>query len=327
MKKQTFALFATVCILSAAVQADIIETFGSGTNSFTMTFVPIGNPGNAADTTGNPNPAGSVGYNYNMGKYEVSRDMIIKANAEGNLEITLENLSSFGGNGANRPAHGISWNEAARYVNWLNTSLGFSPAYKFAVQPGQSGYFSNGDIQLWQASDPGYNPANQFRNSLARYFLPSMDEWYKAAYYDPNANGGAGGYWNFPTGSDNAPTPVSGGTAADTAVYDGQPGPADINNAGGLSPYGVMGLGGNVIEWEETTFDLLNNNPLSLRSLRSGSWGNSAVTMSSSFRNGQFSPLAQGFFGFRVASIPEPSSAALLMLASVGLWQRRMRRS
>jgi sulfatase modifying factor 1 len=176
----TLVSLTLLCVPTA--QAAIIESFGSGANQFNMTFVPIGNPGNAADTTGSPNPAGSVGYHYRMGKYEVSRDMIIRANAEGNLGITLQDMTNFGGNGANRPATGVSWNEAARYVNWLNTSQGYSPAYKFAVQPGQGGYNSNAQIQLWQISDQGYNVANRFRNSQARYFLPSMDEWYKAAY-------------------------------------------------------------------------------------------------------------------------------------------------
>ena len=44
-------------------------TFGSGTNQFNMEFVKIGNPGNAADTTGKPNPAGAVGYEYAIGKF------------------------------------------------------------------------------------------------------------------------------------------------------------------------------------------------------------------------------------------------------------------
>ena len=115
MKTIAALTFLSLALLSVpTAHADIIESFGSGANQFNMVFVPIGNPGNAADTTGSPNPAGSVAYNYNMGKYEVSRDMIIKANAEGNLEITLADMTSFGGNGANRPATGISWNEAAR---------------------------------------------------------------------------------------------------------------------------------------------------------------------------------------------------------------------
>jgi formylglycine-generating enzyme len=322
----TLLALALVCVPTA--HAAIIESFGSGSNQFNMTFVPIGNPGNAAHTTGNPNPAGSVGYNYRMGKYEVSRDMINKANADGNLGITLADMASFGGNGANRPATGVSWNEAARYVNWLNTSKGFAPAYKFELQPGDVGYNANANIQLWQAGDSGYNAANAFRNSQARYFLPSMDEWYKAAYYDPNANGGAGGYWIFPTGSDTL-NAVSGGTAEGTAVY-GQPtsqGPADIDNTGGLSSYGVMGMGGNVWELEETTFDLLNSSPSSVRGVRGGDWDGNPIFLSASFRFNRDPTFGDINLGFRVASIPEPSSAALLMLGSLGLWQRRKRSS
>lgn len=330
MKRVTILMLFVLCMHTCGLiaQAAIIDTFGTGTNTFTMTFEPIGNPGNAADTTGNPNPAGSVGYHYNMGKYEVSRDMFIKANAEGNLGITVFDMADIGvpsGNGANRPAYGVSWNEAARYVNWLNTSKGYSPAYKFATQPGDVDYSSNAQIQLWQLGDAGYNASNQFRNSQAKYFLPSMDEWYKAAYYDPNANGGTGGYWDFPNGSDTAPTAVSGGTTAGTAVYD-QPhdqGPADVTNAGGLSPYGVMGLGGNVWEWEETEFDLVNDSESSARGMRSGLWVYDSHPLSTSFR-APHDPTNR-FLGFRVASIPEPSSAALLMLATVGLWQRRKR--
>lgn len=307
MNKQFFALFVAACILSTAAHADITESFGSGANQFNMTFVPIGNPSNVADTTtGIPNPAGSVGYAYNMGKFEVSRDMVIKANAEGNLGITLQDMSGLGGNGLNRPATGVNWNEAARFVNWLNTSQGFAPAYKFAVQPGQAGYSANADIELWQPTDDGYNPANLFRNSQAKYFLPSINEWHKAAYYDPNKNGGTGGYWNYSTGSDSAPSAVSGGTAAGTAVFNRPSiqGPADIDNAGGLSPYLLMGMGGNVGEWEETEFDRLNNDPTSSRGLRGGHWNNTSSILHASAR---LSSLPTGSIinhGFRVASVP-----------------------
>ena len=100
----------------------VTESFGSGANQFTMDFVTIGNPSNAADTTGAPNPAGSVAYTYNLGKYEVSRDQIDKANAAGSLGITVYDMSLYAGNGVNRPAQGISWNEAARFVNYLNSA-------------------------------------------------------------------------------------------------------------------------------------------------------------------------------------------------------------
>ena len=102
------------------------------------------------------------------------------------------------------PAAGVTWNEAARFANWLNTSEGFPPAYKFATQPRDAGYRVNENILLWETGDPGFDATNPFRNNLARYVLPSVDEWFKAAYYDPNANDGAGGYWKYPTGSDSA---------------------------------------------------------------------------------------------------------------------------
>lgn len=47
-----------------------------------MTFDAIGNAGNSDVITGSPNPAGAVSYAYNMGKYEVSEDMIAKYNIE-----------------------------------------------------------------------------------------------------------------------------------------------------------------------------------------------------------------------------------------------------
>ena len=141
--------------------------------------------------------------------------MVIKANAEGGLAITLQDMTSLGGNGLDRPATGVSWNEAARFVNWLNISEGFQPAYKFSTQPGGGGCSANANIVLWQAGDTGFDPANPFRNSLAHYFLPSANEWYKAAYYDPIS----GSYFENPTGSNGAPTPVSSGTATGAAVY------------------------------------------------------------------------------------------------------------
>jgi hypothetical protein len=44
------------------------------------------------------------------------------------------------------------------------------------------------NIGLWTPSDTGYDPTNLYRNNLARYSLPSVDEWYKAAYYDPTSS-------------------------------------------------------------------------------------------------------------------------------------------
>jgi hypothetical protein len=249
MRLTTNSLFVLLSLAIAGTHA-LGDTFGNASNTFDIEFVSIRNPGNATDDdSANPNFAGSVPYIYRIGKFEISEQMIDKANALGGLGITRSNR------GPNKPATNVNWNEAARFVNWLNISRGSVPAYKFAIQPGESGYDANADIELWTSSDSGYDPANPLRNTQARYFLPHFNEWYKAAYYDPATEA----YFDYPTGSDTAPIAVAGGRTEGTAVYSTVPsgllaGPADIVDAGGLSPYGTMAQGGNVYEWEESTF-------------------------------------------------------------------------
>jgi formylglycine-generating enzyme required for sulfatase activity len=316
-----FAVLVVAATLSPPAAIGTLVNFGSGANQFTMEFVTIGNPGNAADTTGSPNPAGSVPYAFDMGKYEVSEDMITKANAEGSLGITKDNRS------ANKPATSVSWNEAARFVNWLNTSSGFQPAYKFTTQPGDMGYSANENISLWTMGDAGFDAANPFRNSLAHYFLPSVNEWYKAAYHDAAA-GTTGTYFNYPTGSDSGPDGIdfAGDTTFEAVFTDGGTNaqPNDITDVGVLSPYGTAGQGGNVFEWEETESDLVNNDGSANRGRRGGSWNFAASSLLSSNRQSNLPTAELNNFGFRVASIPEPSPIlyGALITSCALLWKR-----
>ena len=294
-------------------------TFGSGANSFSMEFVTIGNPGNPADSTGAPNPAGAVDYEYGIGKFEVSELMIDMYNANfgtaNNLVITKDTRA------ANKPATKVSWNEAARFVNWLNTSTGGFAAYKFTT----SGVVDN--IALWTDADvDDYDATNPYRSKRATYVLPNYNEWYKAAYFNPNDST----YYDYTTGSNTAPSAVASGTAANTAVFGGGAvtGPADVDQAGGLSAYGVMGLGGNVREYEETSYDFLNNSPTSFRALRGGTWTDTVSSLSSSTRNSNFDPtFSNAQSGFRVAmvtpafapaAVPEPSMMVIGTLFGLG---------
>jgi hypothetical protein len=142
MKTILSVIALQILLLSVSARGD---TFGSGANAFNIDFVTIGNPGNAADTTGDPNPAGSVPYTYRIGKFEISEEMIDKANAVGGLAI-IHDIR-----GAEKPATSMSWYDAAKFVNWLNTSIGAQPAYRFD---------GSGNFQLWRTSDAGYQPNN-----------------------------------------------------------------------------------------------------------------------------------------------------------------------
>jgi hypothetical protein len=312
MRSRTSQSAVLVCcaILCALLTAPAFaDTFGSGANQFEIEFVPIGNPGNPDDTT-DPQ-LGKVEYAYRMGKYEISEDMIDKANALGGLSIEHDNR------GANKPATSLKLATAMKFVNWLNTSTGHARAYN-VTSSDVTGYVVD-YFSLWSPGDAGYNPNNPYRNRLAKYVLPSADEWHKAAYYDPVA----GVYYDYATGSDTVPTGVASGTAANTAVY-GQSGPADIMLAGGLSPYGTMGQQNNVSEWEETAYDLSNGPAPETRAIRGGEWFSSVDhSPARAYTSGDDFP----WIGFRVASVPEPSTALLAGLALLGSLTCRRRLS
>ncbi len=308
---------------SCSANAGVV-TFGSGLNEFQMVFVPIGNPGNSADTTAFP--MGAVGYEYEIGKFEVSGNMIDKYNAafgvQNSLEITKEPF------GPNKPATSITWNEAARFVNWLNTSSGGFDAYKFTTNG------VNDNIELWNATDDplDYDANNRYRSKRANYVLPSHNEWHKAAYYDPlNAV-----YYNYETGSNDRPTAVSSGTDANTAVYNAND-PADVDQAGGLSSYGVMGLAANAWEWEESSLFVsgiqYNADGADRRGMRGGWWSGDWMNFGSNSRS-QLDPLWENrFAGFRVVSlsptgggeVPEPTSLVIFGLGTLGMAYRSRR--
>ena len=297
-------LFLLLLVMGIGVQAQTITTdnFGSGSDIFSIDFVEIGNPGNAADTSGNPNPAGAVAYTYHLGKYEISREVIAKANAGGGLGITLADLSTYGGNAVERPATGISWNEAAKFVNWLNTSTGRSAAYKFDA---------NGQVQFWTAGEAGFDAANPTRNALAKYVLPTAHEWYKGAYGSPS-----GAWYNYSLGSDSVPTSVANGSTGVVYNRGTLTGPAAVTDAGGLSPFGTMAQGGNAREWTESIFNATGSTTMN-REERGGSWYNFSSSITVTGRN-SFDPGREGFDGgFRVAFVPEPASSSLLLVAGV----------
>jgi formylglycine-generating enzyme required for sulfatase activity len=301
------SLVAVTLVGSASAQLATTDTFGTGVNQFTIDFTTIGNPGNAADPrhyTG----YGKVDYTYRIGTYAISQNQIDKATASGLQNVTAGPWSG------DQPAANMTWYESASFVNWLNVSKGFQAAYNLSW----SG--STWSMALWTATDAGYDANNLYRNSLAKYFLPSENEFYKAAYGKSDGSG----YYLYPTANGNPPAAVASGASAGTAVYGGQgPAPASVYAAGGPSSYGTMGQGGNVHSWQESAYDGLNDDAQENRGFRGGYWGTSAVALQSDTGSVPSSPVNEDSrVGFRVASVetvPEPSTYALFGLGAIGI--------
>lgn len=313
--KFSLGLSAAVLLLVASAHAD---TFGSGPNTFTIDFVNVGNAGNADDTGAGGGSYftnyGRVTYAYRMGTYEIPQDTITKATASGLLNVTAGYWTGL------RPATTITWYESAAFVNWLNTSTGHQAAYDLTWTG------SAWTMNLWSSGNAWQmGGENLYRHKDAYYFLPSEDEWYKAAYH--KNDGVTANYWDYATGSNVIPDGI--GFSGDTgfqAVFDqgfNQGAPNAVTNVGLTSAYGTVGQNGNVGEWQESGFDGINNSVSENRAIRGGDWGNTEVLLRSSVRifGGPSNSITNA--GFRVASVPEPSSAVLMLGSGLVLLFRR----
>jgi hypothetical protein len=87
-----------------------------------------------------------------------------------------------------------------------------------------------------------------------------------------------------------------------------------------------MGQGGNAWEWQETAFDGINNTVIEDRSARGAGWNNNSLRLGSALSTAS-NPTSETFnYGFRVASVPEPSAVSLLAIGLSGLAMMRRRR-
>jgi formylglycine-generating enzyme required for sulfatase activity len=330
-------------LLSALALGFAISIPSASPAAVTYDWVTVGDPGNSNDTIngGAPN-YGAVADTYRIGKYEVTnaqyREFLNTVDPAGTNPNGIYNASmgsderggisfnSGAANGAkysvkanmgNKPVNYVSWYDAARFANWMNNGQG-------------AGSTETGAYTLSSGPLPT-------RNTNSTIWLPSENEWYKAAYYDPSAGGppGADNYWLYPTRSDSAPT-----VATATAIGDvGNPGTNVANyllganwngqngnvttvgtaGAGSASYYGTFEQGGNVWEWNEAIIS-------SSRGLRGGSFlGFGGSVLQSSARNGTNPTGEDSDVGFRLASVPEPSSVLMMGLGGLALVTRRRR--
>lgn len=287
----------------------------------TIDTVLIGAAGNAADTTG----YGSVAYDYQIGTYHVTNNQYVEflnaKDADGANVLFLYNsdmsdpayggISFNAGNpsgskyGAitgrgNHPVNYATWYDAIRFANWLNNGQGNGDT--------ETGAYTLGTL------GPGGVPVSPplTHNPGSQVWLPTIDEWYKAAYYDADTNS----YFLFPTSSNTSPNATIPTAAANSANYDSAAnGLTDVGAySGTTSPYAAFDMAGNVWQWNEELISGL------FRGLRGGSFDAGAIDLQSSTQS-FFAPASGSrYIGFRVAAaVPEPSSIALAAVALVGL--------
>jgi formylglycine-generating enzyme len=201
----------------------------------------------------------------------------------------------------------VDFYDGLRFSNWLNNGQGSGDT--------ETGSYTL-TLGLWVEREPG-----------AQWVLPSEDEWYKAAYYDPVSET----YRSYPTASGSAPQEPTDETTprelnfGDLPSWQGGVYFTAIGETTGYTAFGVYDMGGNVEEWGES---LVNPVQGPSRVRRGGSYvDESADSLSSSSRSGGL-PVEDGvFIGFRVAyMIPEPSTLLLLVLGGVGLGIKRLKK-
>jgi sulfatase modifying factor 1 len=307
--------------------------------SVTIAWVTVGDAGNAADpTTG----YGAVAYAYQIGKYEVTNAEYTSflnavdpegANANGVYNATMASdvrggitYTAGAASGAkytirtsmgDKPVNYVSWYDAARFTNWLHNGQGSGSI--------ETGTYTLSGVTGLITKNPG-----------ATVYLPSENEWYKAAYYDPTTGptGPGDNYWEYATRRDTAPTIANanstgdiGNPGANTANHDFG---ADWNSldgnvttvgsAGAGNYFGTADQAGNVYEWNDAVIG-------SSRGMRGGGWNNDFNLLAASYRNDNSPTVEMSNVGFRVASVPvpEPSSFFPAMLICIGVMMRRKR--
>jgi hypothetical protein len=146
-----------------------------------------------------------------------------------------------------RPVGGISWRDAARYCNWLHNGKSSSLASLTTGAYDTTTFGGNRTI--------GYTDAAT-RLPGAKYWIPSLDEWMKAAWYDPDRFGnGAGGWWDFTNRSNQNGAPGLPGVGSTSAGLQ-LPNRGEWTIALGAysaftSPWGLLDTSGGAAEWIE----------------------------------------------------------------------------
>jgi formylglycine-generating enzyme required for sulfatase activity len=316
-------------------------------------FVHIGAVGNAPWTGSAPSPysndtygRGEVDYEYNIGRFEVTTAQWVEFfnaafDRPANDRLPWLNPPTYWGAAPTtptvaggqrwmvpsgnemRPVGNISWRMAAMYCNWLCNG-----------KSTDRNAFLNGayDVSTFGGTDHFTDQITH--NANAQYWIPTWNEWLKAAHYDPNKNGpGQGDWWLYSDGTDQQLIPGPPGVGQ--ANY----GWRDAANSqwtvplgaypATRSPWGLLDVAGGTAEWTEGV--LTGFQGVQYRVFEGSSWGSDSGfgIADSVFALGGADAPGIDFLdlGFRIASaVPTPPQAAFVLTGSLILAARRRRR-
>jgi formylglycine-generating enzyme required for sulfatase activity len=316
--------------------------------------VVIGSPGNPADGTG----FGQVDYEYAIGTYEITvgqylvflnavaaedtyglwhpeMDRAAGGDAVFGPDIRRSGPSGSYAYSAGRPAQlnrpmrsGVDYGNAMRFCNWLHN--GQPSGAQNASTTEEGAYLLNG-----ASSNEDLANALKARLEGWRYALPTIDEWYKAAYHNPEDDS----YFDYPTGSNSQPgyvndsgnlsgsgDPFSDGGAdpGNYATWQGDGGtrgigPSEYATEAGewensASPWGTFDQLGNVDEMIETINEDHGATRPYLVGANAEHPANASAGRRTSVEGGSWNPTDHGrFIGFRIvsANLPAPQRIVL----------------
>ncbi len=264
-------------LLFALAAAVPLATIAAETGDLGIEWVTVGDPGNAADPASGH---GAVARVFQISKHEVTVGQYaaflsaVAATDTRGLWTGGQKIDRSGQAGAftyiartgheREPVMNVTFLDCMRFANWLHHAQSDPAASGPAKSPAavarltETGAYAIAVGDGLAAREPG-----------ARAWIPTEDEWYKAAYHQPHTTGGpASHYWRFATRSDTTPAlGTPGDMASNLANFlaDATPQPnggvlRGYHNVmpvgsfpGAASHYGTLDQAGNAWEWVETT--------------------------------------------------------------------------
>ncbi len=289
-------------------------------------LVPIRDPNNPIDKSPDSISCGSVAKGYQISKYDVTAEQYcaflnaVAAHSDPHhlyqSEMTSDTnvacimrygntnvgFSYFPWPGREKfPITYVNWFSALRFCNWLEND---QPLGDETIGVTESGSFNSDEAGVFTVSTN--NP---------KWLLPTEDQWYKAAYYQPPQLGVAGFYAAFGTGSYQVPnnnlidkTSTNSANyctgrsfATLTAPYVTPVGTFESTK----SAYGLYDMAGNVNQWTLTLSASASDKIV----VRGGSWASQGYE---DLRYSRFfveEPTeANSVLGFRVVYNVEPAA-------------------